>query len=219
MNDEVKRRVLNNQAPQKPEEPAEELAAPEITHDTDAALDQIRAEVGQVGVRPVMAQPLDMLEYEKAEERQSPMKVMRPQVDQNPAARILQNTHATQFGEIYMFLSRFPSLTLYVEVEGTRADGTVGRMNQPIQFKNGTFTTRDRNIAAAVRNHRRCNTVTFREAPSQEAAAMFAAANRARANMRTGVQVGVVSAAQGNDMAFMQHEAQLGNVEDRIIQL
>lgn len=198
---------------QKPEEKQPVAEAPVNTHDTDEALAAIKSEAGNVGVQPVRIETADTAQYAEEQQRRTPVKTMRPAIDQNPAARVVQTTEDRETA-IYMFLSKFPGLIIYVE---RTVNGVL--MNQQITFKNGMFQTNDPEIAAAIRAHKRCNSDTFREAPSQEAAVLYQRAVRSREAMRNGISTGVTSAMQGNDSAFMQHDAQLGNLTDRIMKI
>lgn len=179
-------------------------------------LEAIKAEVSSVGVRPVAAVQPDTAPYaEPAPVRAAP-KSMAPMPSAAVADMLAAQDAVAPADEMVTFISRMPSLTMYVEMPGKVMDRgqAVPRMQQ-IQFTNGFYRTDDPVKVAAIRAHPRCNSGLFREAPSNEAAALFRAATSAREKLRSNAMNGVTTALQGNDTTFMNNDAQLANVNER----
>lgn len=190
-----------------------------ITHDTSEALEAIVREATSQGVRPVQATFEDTAEYLEADQRRTVMKTMRPMSDVNMAAKVVGEAMAApEAPELYMFLSKHPKLTIYVDLGQFSYDRNGQRVvrHTKVDFNSGFFQTKDAKLAAAIKAHPRCNRGMFREAPSQEAAMMYRAARAAQDGLRSSAQAGVSTALQGNDTTFLNQTAQLDNVAGRV---
>lgn len=180
--------------------------------------------LGSPGVRPVIAQVDDTAKYETpADQRRSQVKTMQQLDERSAAAKVMAETVISEDDKSpthVLFISPYPNLVIYADLGGTMKDrDEVVRRQVKVQFKNGFFRTDDPELIKAIRSNRRCNTRMFREAPSNEAGVLFRAAEEARNSMRAGAVSGVTTSAQGNDMQFLNNDAQLSNTQDRIFTL
>ena len=155
---------------------------------------------------------------------------VRPQVKQAAAAPSAQpmreavgaatKTVNTEVGTATAhFISRYHSLTLYVDVGFREQHQGVGIVrNVPIRFKEGRYLTNDKAVAAALRKHPRFN-MMFQETNSAQLSAFVAGAAKAREMLRNNVTAGPASSNDSNDFAQMSKDAELAGIEQKLFQL
>ena len=183
--------------------------------DAKAAFDAVMAALSTPAVQP--EQPVKPADTE-----------VRPQVKQAAPAHGTQpmreivgeaaRTVVTTAAQAY-FISRYPQLTLYIDVGFREQHQGVGIVrNVPIRFKDGQFRTDNARVAEALRKHSKFNAM-FQEAKSQQLAAYVAGAARARTLLRNNVTAGPAASSDNNDHAMMMREAELTGVEERLFAL
>lgn len=224
----IGRRPLDNMLQKKADEAS--AAALDGVEDIRAkeaeAVARIKAEAeGAAGVKPVLTEVENAAPYaEQIVPREAPAKIMAPADTQTMAARMLNRSAvvaepAADEAQSAMFLSRHPKLSVYIPLPGTYTDrGEVQHNMRRVEFKNGFFKTDDKVLIAEMRKHKRFGSM-FREAMSQEAGALFRAAEQARASLRTNTNAGVSTSMQGNDTSFLNNDAQLQNAQERMFSL
>jgi len=109
----------------------------------------------------------------------------------------------------FIFMSRYPLLTMYVPVKQ--------RSDFRIDFKNGVFATSDADIAAGMRMHPRFGRL-FREEASVRTAAIRAEAARQREGMRTPTFSGATTSVDGSEQVFFGADRTLADLERRAIE-
>ncbi len=114
------------------------------------------------------------------------------------------------------FISRYHALTLYVDVGFREQHQGIGIVrNVPIRFKEGRFITENSEVAKALREHPRFNSM-FQETQSAQLAAFVAGAAKARQMLRNQITAGPASSNDSNDFAQMGKDAELNAVEQKL---
>jgi hypothetical protein len=117
------------------------------------------------------------------------------------------------------FISRYPTLTLYVDVGFREQHQGVGIVrNVPIRFKDGRYLTENLEVAKALRAHPKFNAM-FQEAQTAQLAAYVAGAARAREMMRSNITAGPASSADSNDFAQMGRMTELDNIDNTLFRM
>ena len=122
--------------------------------------------------------------------------------------------------EEWHFASRYPALTLYVNVGQVQFDkhGTRQPRNYPVTFRNGLYTTKSKAVAEALRAHPRFNGM-FQEVRSAAVASLVSATASARAKMQQQITHGPAGSNVPSEAAFMQQAAQIAQVEQKLFTL
>jgi hypothetical protein len=106
-----------------------------------------------------------------------------------------------------VFVSKFPSVTLYPLVNGRPVR---------IDFANGIYRAKDPRIAEALRREKRFRKI-FNEATKSETAAMRSAIERNRAALNNPVQSGLDTSTFGSDALIMSQRSALDAAEENLM--
>lgn len=189
-------------------------------HATLAALQQLPPDVA---LPPAGTENVDTLKAERAE----PMEPVAPlptdtQADmaQALAVQLLENERAelrrqqaeaikkAEAPGVVVFMSRYPSLTIYVPV---------GNTQHRLDFQHGILRVDDPKVAAIIRESKRFKSGMIRESGKTETAAMREAIERRRSVMRSAVQGGMDNSTFGSDASYMAQHAELDTAELRLM--
>ncbi len=135
------------------------------------------------------------------------------------AAAITAQANAKKSEETFNFMSKFPNLTIYVNMGDTEREpgGALIRRDRQVQFKNGVFQTTDKKLAGAIRLHSQCGTQLFRETVSEELFHLRKAAAARGAATMSPTFAGATSSMDGGELGLLNQRRVYEDIENRIM--
>ena len=124
-----------------------------------------------------------------------------------------------QEATVIRFISRFPELTIYVNIGETDREpgGQLVRRDKKIQFKGGLFETVDARVAQMIRQHRACGSQLFREESDEATAALRRAAAIKQNALRSPTYSGPTSSLDAGEAAIARGMNELDALENNLL--
>jgi hypothetical protein len=196
---------------------AGQIAAAAAAADPNADPKALEAAVNNATpAEPEIERPENVLAENAADKRPMlPPKTVTPvkQIDEKAetlrrADAVLATEEEAVEEELFFFMSKYPANVVYVPYKG--------RIDYKVQFVRGVFSTKDPDLAAALRKNRTRGMVTYREERSIRNMAVRREAARRVETMQSPTFAGPTSSTDGAEQVYLKARSDMATLEQQL---